>query len=222
MWLSEMIDDYPAGYIEILSNVVIQVVYLTAGLMIECFRPTYKSRTSWRMLRQSLRNHALAVILHVAFVTAIGGRSVLSRTFSKPFNLPQWREVVSDLVIGVVLREVIFYFIHRFWHFPSVYERVHAKHHEILDPAEHHVWITSYMTYTDFLFLYGLPVLAVIKLLEMNIVTTMLFSLVAAMGEPIQLIVGNDIAHDEHHKDGSVNFGSYGFMDSLFGTYSGV
>ncbi|TKW57367.1 Fatty acid hydroxylase domain-containing protein 2 [Colletotrichum tanaceti] len=214
-----LIERYPAGYIEIMGSVSVQLVYMVVGLFMEWLRPPYASATSRKMLTQSLWNHVVATMTHVAFVVFSGGRSMLTRTFVRPYSLPSWAELARDLAVGLLLRDVVFYVVHRLWHAPGVYERVHAKHHEIRHPGNHHVWTISYMSTADFMFLYGVPVVGIAKLLEMNIVTTLAFSLVSAVGEQIKLMWGDE-AHDEHHLNLAPNYGVYGLMDTICGAAS--
>ncbi|OHW96524.1 fatty acid hydroxylase superfamily protein [Colletotrichum incanum] len=218
--MNQLIDQYPAGYIEVFGSVCVQLVYMIIGLFMEWMRPHYVSATSQKMITQSLKNHIVATMVHIAYVIFVGGKSVLTRTFIQPYNLPIWKEFVSDILIGLLLREAIFYVVHRLWHIPGIFERVHAKHHEIKHPANHHVWTISYMSVVDFLFLYGFPVMAAAKALEMNVVTTLAFALLSAVGEQIKLLRGDD-AHDEHHLTMVVNYGAYGLMDRFCGTSSG-
>lgn len=220
-WTDNLIDRYPTGYVEVLASVSIQVIYLLLGLFIESTRAPYTSMTSRRMLVHSLLNHVAATLVHIMYVLSMGGKGVLTRTYIQPYALPAWRELVSDLVVGMVLRDIVFYFLHRMSHLPGIYERIHAKHHEIRQPREHHVWTISYMSTIDFLSLYGLPVIIVAKVLEMNILTTMTFALISAAGEQIQLISGGD-SHEEHHVNMTVNYGIYGLMDNMLGTSSGL
>ncbi|KAK1594893.1 fatty acid hydroxylase superfamily protein [Colletotrichum navitas] len=208
---------YPAGYVEIMGSVSVQLVYIVFGLVLEQLRPSYASETTWTMLAQSLRNHVVATLTHVAFVVAMGGRSMLTRTFIPPYSLPSAAEVVRDLAVGLLLRDAVFYAIHRLWHAPGVYQRVHAKHHEIRHPGRHHVLTISYMSVADFMFLYGFPVVGIAKLLEMNLATTLAFSFVSAVGEQVKLLWGDD-AHDDHHLRLAPNYGVYGLMDALCGT----
>ncbi|GJC82118.1 methylsterol monooxygenase 2-2 [Colletotrichum liriopes] len=139
-----LIERYPAGYIEIMGSVSVQLVYMVVGLFLERLRPP----------------------------------------------LPSWREFARDLAVGLLLRDAVFYIIHRLWHAPGVYERVHAKHHEIKHPGNHHVLTISYMSVADFMFLYGFPVVGIAKLLEMNLATTLAFSFVSAVGEQVKLLWG--------------------------------
>ena len=218
--MERLIYRYSAGYVEILGSISVQGVYLIIGLFIEWMRPPYTSATSRKMVAQSLRNHIVATMVHVAYVMSMRGKSVLARTFIQPYGLPPWKELVSDLVIGLLLRDAIFYVIHRLWHTPGIYERVHAKHHEIKYPGSHHVWTISYMSVVGFLFLYGLPVVAIAKVLEMNVITASAFALFSAIGEQLKL-VWEDEAHDKHHLTMDVSYGAYGFMDKICGTSSG-
>ncbi|KAK2023983.1 fatty acid hydroxylase superfamily protein [Colletotrichum zoysiae] len=207
---------YPAGYVEIMGSVSVQLVYLAVGLVLEQLRPPYASETTPAMLAQSLRNHVVATLTHVAFVVAMGGRSMLTRTFVLPYSLPSAAEVARDLAVGLVLRDAVFYVIHRLWHAPGVYRRVHAKHHEIRHPGRHHVLTISYMSVADFMFLYGFPVVGIAKLLEMNLATTLAFSFISAVGEQVKLLWGDE-GHDDHHLRLAPNYGVYGLMDALCG-----
>ncbi|KZL65873.1 C-4 methylsterol oxidase (atty acid hydroxylase), partial [Colletotrichum tofieldiae] len=214
-----LIERYPAGYIEIMGSVSVQLVYMVVGLFLERLRPPYVSATSRQMLTQSLWNHVVATMTHVAFVMSTGGQSMLTRTFIQPYSLPSWREFARDLAVGLLLRDAVFYIIHRIWHAPGVYERVHAKHHEIKHPGNHHVLTISYMSVADFMFLYGFPVVGIAKLLEMNLATTLAFSFVSAVGEQVKLLWGDD-AHDDHHLNLAPNYGVYGLMDGICGASS--
>ncbi|OAA57897.1 fatty acid hydroxylase superfamily protein [Niveomyces insectorum RCEF 264] len=214
-----IMDRYPSGYVEVLASVSVQLIYLAFGLFVECIRPAYVSETSRKMLVQSLRNHVAATLVHVLYVAWMGGQPVLTRTFAtRPYTLPPWTEVVRHLAIALVLRDVLFYTIHQLWHLPQLYKFVHAKHHEVRRPSRHHILTISYMSVTDFMFLYGFPVMAVAKALEMDILTTMAFSFVSAVGEQIRLVFG-DVGHDEHHLTNTGDYGVYGIMDTLFSRY---
>ncbi|KAM7197432.1 fatty acid hydroxylase superfamily protein [Naviculisporaceae sp. PSN 640] len=179
--LDALLDRYPAGYVEILGSISVQLVYLVFGLAMERLRPAYTSSTTRKMIFQSLRNHIVATSIHVLYVFSRGGKSVLTDTFATGLHMPSWTELATHLAIGVVMRDVVFWTIHRLWHVPGVYELVHAKHHEVVYPGVHHVWTISYMGMVDFVFLYGLPVVLVAKTLEMNLITTLVFAFVLTL-----------------------------------------
>jgi len=243
--MDHLLARYPPGYVEILGSVSIQVIYILFGLAIEAFvRPSYKSSTTPKMLVDSMRNHVVATGIHVAYVFFNDGKSVLTRTFSSSpsdpsssssssFEFPSLFEMTTHLVMGLLLRDVVFWIIHRAWHLPILYKAIHAKHHEVVHPAEHHILTISYMSVVDFVFLYGFPVVMVAKTIEMNLVTTLVFAFFSAAGEQVKLVFGDE-GHDAHHlvcsegedgeggeggKGGKVgNFGAYGFMDWVLGT----
>ncbi|KAK3312187.1 fatty acid hydroxylase [Apodospora peruviana] len=218
--MDSLLARYPPGYIEVLGSITVQLLYLVFGLLIEPFRPAEyhtKRATSSKMILLSLRNHIFVTLLHAAYVFINSGHSVLTKTFDSPYTPPTLTSVIRDLAIALIFRDVIFWTIHRLWHLPFIYEHVHAKHHEVTHPADHHVWTISYMSVTDFVFLYGLPVVAVAKTLEMDILTTLVFAFISAAGEQVKLVWGDE-AHDEHHLDLGVNYGVYGFMDWVCGT----
>lgn len=215
--ISGLLDRYPAGYVEVLGSIGVQVAYFVFGLIIERFRPHYIDKSSSRMFTQCLKNHAIATSFHIAYVVYRRGGSVLTQTFMAPYELPSIMDFIVHMTVGLFLREVIFYTVHRLWHVPGVYELVHKQHHNVLDPSQYHVWTISYMSVTDFLFLYGAPVMVIAKILEMNIVTTLLFAFISAIIEQIHLVAG-DKAHLKHHHNWRINYGVYGLMDRVFGT----
>ncbi|KAK5654709.1 hypothetical protein OQA88_7033 [Cercophora sp. LCS_1] len=191
--IESLLARYPPGYVEVLGSTSIQILYLAFGLLIEAIRPRYKSSTSRKMILHSLRNHTVATAMHFAYVVFHSGASVLTRTFNRPYTPPSPFEVITHLLIGLLMRDVIFWSIHRLWHARGVYKWVHKKHHEVRHPAEHHVWTISYMTVVDFVFLYGAPVIIVAKMLEMDIVTTLIFAFVSAAGEQYLQVAPNTI-----------------------------
>ena len=102
------------------------------------------------MIVQSLRNHIVASAIHVIYVFSPGSKSVLTTTFTRP----SLTGISLHLAMGMVLRDVIFWIIHRLWHVPGVYEHIHKKHHEVVCPGDHHVWTISYMGSGGFCILY--------------------------------------------------------------------
>jgi len=214
-----LLDRYKPGYVEVIGSISVQVIYLLTGLVMERLRPRYRSDTTSKMIVESFRNHVVATAMHFGYVTYRAGQPVLSWDFPRPYHLPPWQVMARDVVIGLVIRDVLFWVIHRLWHLPGIYQLVHAKHHELKDPTAHHVFTISYMSVVDFIILYGSLVVAVAKGLNMDISTALTFAFISAVGEQVKLVWGDE-KHDEHHADGSVNFGVYGFTDWVLGTAS--
>ncbi|EXF82822.1 fatty acid hydroxylase superfamily protein [Colletotrichum fioriniae PJ7] len=206
----------PPGYVEVLGSLGVQAGYFACGIIMEKMRPAYVTATSREVLNKSLLNHVILNSLHFAIATCMGGNSILSQGYPKKYQLPSWTELISQLVIGLVLRDAVFWLIHRLLHVPGLY-LVHAKHHEIKNPGEHHVFTISYMSVADFFFLYAVPIVSVAKFLDMKLIATLAFSFISATGEQVKLVWGDE-AHDEHHVNGAVNFGAYGPMDWICGT----
>lgn len=214
-----LLDRYKPGYVEVMGSVYVQVVYLLFGLIMERLRPRYRSETTPKMIVECFRNHVVATAMHFGYVAYRAGQPVLSWDIPRPYALPSWQTMARDVIIALFIRDVLFWFIHRLWHLPGVYELIHAKHHELKDPTTHHVFTISYMSLVDFILLYGSLVVAIAKGMDMDIATALTFAFVSAVGEQVKLVWGDE-AHDEHHLDGSANFGVYGFMDWVFGTNS--
>src|SRR5271169_2633044 len=49
-------------------------------------------------------------------------------------SLPSLREIVRDFTISIIVREILFYYIHRVGHLPAVYKWIHKKHHKFTAP----------------------------------------------------------------------------------------
>ncbi|KAJ9051771.1 hypothetical protein DSO57_1001529 [Entomophthora muscae] len=60
-------------------------------------------------------------------------------------SLPSTFMVLRDLLLSMVLRDMIFYYLHRLFHHPAVYATFHKKHHEFTAPIA--VSGNSYLTY---------------------------------------------------------------------------
>lgn len=214
--MNDFLERCPPAYVELLGSLGIQVGYFACGMIMEKMRPAYVTATSREVLNKSLLNHVILNSLHFAIATCMGGNSILSQGYPKKYQLPSWTELISQLVIALVLRDAVFWIVHRLLHIPGLY-RVHAKHHEIKNPGDHHIFTISYMSLADFFFLYAIPIVSVARFLDMKLVTTLAFSFISATGEQVKLVWGDE-AHDEHHVNGAVNFGAYGPMDWVCGT----
>ncbi|OHE95116.1 fatty acid hydroxylase [Colletotrichum orchidophilum] len=215
--MDNFLERCPPGYVEVLGSLGVQLGYFACGIIMEKMRPAYVTATSREILHKSIFNHFILNSLHFVIACCMGGKSILSHKYPAPYQLPSWSAFISELAIGMVLRDAVFWIIHRLLHIPGVYERVHAKHHEIKNPGNHHVFTISYMSAVDFFFLYAIPIVSVARFLDMKLVTTLVFSFISATGEQVKLVWGDE-AHDEHHVNGAVNFGAYGPMDWVCGT----
>ncbi|KAJ9051778.1 Fatty acid hydroxylase domain-containing protein 2 [Entomophthora muscae] len=60
-------------------------------------------------------------------------------------SLPSTLVLLRDILFSMVLREMIFYYLHRLFHHPFLYATFHKKHHEFTAPIA--VSGNSYLTY---------------------------------------------------------------------------
>ncbi|KAJ9066158.1 hypothetical protein DSO57_1012349 [Entomophthora muscae] len=60
-------------------------------------------------------------------------------------TLPSTFIVLSDILVSMVLRDMVFYYLHRLFHHPFLYATFHKKHHEFTAPIA--VSGNSYLTY---------------------------------------------------------------------------
>jgi sterol desaturase/sphingolipid hydroxylase (fatty acid hydroxylase superfamily) len=77
-----------------------------------------------------LRNEMLLIASHLALLL-LGAPS----RFRFDAELPSSWETRKDLFICIMAREVLFYYIHRAMHHPSLYTKIHKKHHRFTAPV---------------------------------------------------------------------------------------
>jgi sterol desaturase/sphingolipid hydroxylase (fatty acid hydroxylase superfamily) len=77
-----------------------------------------------------LRNEMLLIASHLA-ILSLGAPS----RFRFDAELPSSWEMRRDFSICVLAREVLFYYIHRAMHHPSLYAKIHKKHHRFTAPV---------------------------------------------------------------------------------------
>jgi sterol desaturase/sphingolipid hydroxylase (fatty acid hydroxylase superfamily) len=77
-----------------------------------------------------LRNQALLTASHFIMLS-LG----LPSPFRFDAELPSWTAMKRDLFICVIGREVLFYYIHCALHLPSLYAKIHKKHHRFTAPV---------------------------------------------------------------------------------------
>lgn len=85
-------------------------------------------------LKVVLQNQVLSAVIHIflLFAGAIAGGKP---TYRFDVQLPSLDQIIRDLLGCIVLREILFYYAHRFLHLPSIYPRIHKMHHRFTAPV---------------------------------------------------------------------------------------
>ncbi|KAG6861222.1 hypothetical protein C0995_002571 [Termitomyces sp. Mi166 len=168
------------------------------------------------------RNQAISTLLHIAMIKL--GVS-LGRPPSYRFDpaLPSPWEILRDIAIGLVIREIMFYYTHRLFHHPALYPRIHKRHHRFTAPV---ALAAQYASITEHIFANILPISIPLMIMHSHIVTFWLF-LALELTETTTVHSGYDFfarsaqRHDLHHEKFMVNFGTIGLLDWLHGTSRG-
>ncbi|XP_005184217.2 fatty acid hydroxylase domain-containing protein 2-like [Musca domestica] len=138
-------------------------------------------------------------------------------------ELPTLQKVLFDIVVVSILEEFYFYYIHRLMHHKSIYKYVHKKHHEWTAPI---AAITFYCHPLEHIFLNLIPVSLSFALVRSHVFTVWLFLTLAILNSMADHSgysfprSGSSIRyHDLHHSKFNYNYGMFGWLDKLHGTY---
>jgi len=162
------------------------------------------------------RNQIISTLLHIAVITF----RLKQPIFRLDAKLPSLLEIFRDIALTAVLHDVLFYYVHRIFHHPSLYPAIHKLHHRFVAPV---ALAAQYATVTEHIFSNLMPVLLPMMILNVHVVT---FWIVLGLGlvqtttghSGFDFFAGKARAHDLHHEKFLVNFGSTGLVDWLHGT----
>ncbi|OAA65804.1 Fatty acid hydroxylase [Niveomyces insectorum RCEF 264] len=176
--------------------------------------------------RVVLRNNVLTLALAVALALAAAAGDTTPSPSQHAFGvrvtplLPSAGEVVRDLVLSCVLREILFYYAHRLLHRPRWYRAIHKTHHRFTAPV---ALAAQYAHPVEHLVANALPVGGPPLLLRAHVLTYWLF-VVLMLLETGTVHSGYDFfggaarRHDAHHEKFTVHYGVFGWLDWLHGT----
>lgn len=107
------------------------------------------------------------------------------------------------MVVGIFLWDCIFcifWFIQSSSYALRICDRLQSKYRGTKHSHVYRVWTKRFLSIVNFVLFYDLPVVAIAKTLEMNIITTLAFALYFAVGEHRKVRFGDP-------QDGKWNFG---------------
>lgn len=129
----------------------------------------------------------------------------------------------------IISDEVLFFFIHRFAHKPGVYAKCHKMHHKFKvtnawtsfysHPVDHSVAVIGAGLALPLLMTAGMGIrvaVPVVALFNGGAIVTFIASHHATKNESCKA-VGTD--HLIHHQQFTVNYGNFGYIDRISGTY---
>ncbi|KAJ5426201.1 hypothetical protein N7465_001271 [Penicillium sp. CMV-2018d] len=166
-----------------------------------------------------VQNQIISSILHLTLLSA-ASHAGLKSTYRIETSLPGPVEIFRDVFLSLLMREALFYYSHRILHIPSLYIRIHKKHHRFTAPI---ALAAQFAHPIEHIFANTLPITLPPQLLGSHIVTFWVF-LAYELVNTATVHSGYDFfchkarAHDLHHEKFNLNYGSLGLLDWVHGT----
>jgi fatty acid hydroxylase domain-containing protein 2 len=225
------VDSYPPGVVEVYFSALTQVFgFLMPGMVFLlfdisfCVLGKYVSKIQAAHRQPSLRMlwkcFCLVMLNHILL---IGGHTVMLGMFGFKYSLfriekqlPSVQEIVGHFAFGVVLREILFYYVHRLMHTRWFYGKFHRVHHEFTAPV---AMAAVYSHPVDHFLQNAFPITAPMVLLRAHMITTSLFGVVMLVDAAVAHSgyqfprLPSVYSHDIHHMRGHVQYGVLGLMD---------
>ena len=167
-----------------------------------------------------MQNQLLATALHWMKVSATR-KGILPSSYRVEAAFPSGQEFARDFVLSLLMREAMFYYVHRLFHeVPWLYKKIHKRHHRFVAPV---ALAAQYAHPVEHIFANTLPITLPPQILGSHILTFwayLAFELfgTATVHSGYDFFAGKARMHDLHHEKFNLNYGSIGLCDYLHGT----
>jgi methylsterol monooxygenase len=228
---------YEPGKIEWVGSTLLQIMgFLVPGLILTLFdllqplvMPGAKIQRQDRQpskrqivscLGLVLFNHAYLMGSHFFLLSLLEFKFSIFRMDPR---LPSVREVATHCVVGALIRDFLFYYVHRLMHTKRFYRLFHSTHHSFRAPI---ALAAVYSHTVDHSLQNAMPIYVPMALQRAHFLTLLLFAGTAVLDAAVSHSgyalprLPSVQNHDIHHEKGNVNFGVLGLMDWLHGTHA--
>ncbi|KZP27832.1 hypothetical protein FIBSPDRAFT_927823 [Athelia psychrophila] len=233
----DLLRNYPVTAIQFWGSITVQATCFWSlsifYTLIPYFWPNFSERhklqknekqPTWADIREcalvAFRNQMIGIsLMMLSLYGQIKSGKAPSPVIFNPV-LPSIPVIARDIILGMMIREVLFYYIHRACHHKLLYTMFHKTHHRFTAPV---ALAATYATVTEHLFANILPMVVPTAVLKMHQVTSWIFlgsGLIstATTHSGYDFFGGYAKFHDLHHEKFSVAFGALGWLDRLHGT----
>ncbi|KAF8959746.1 putative C-4 methylsterol oxidase [Flammula alnicola] len=235
LWAT-IVSTYPHPLIEFFGSLLVQVIFFWIPCMIymtlDYIAPSFSHRHKIQPIPKQptrndivqclhvvLRNQALAMAIHASLL-ALNYLSSKPSGYRITASPPKPLEFARDFILSIIIREILFYYVHRFFHHPTLYARIHKQHHRFIAPVS---LAAQYASPVEHVFANIIPIALPGQLFRCHILTYwafVAFELVetSTVHSGYDFFAGAARMHDKHHELFMVNFGALGFLDWIHGT----
>ncbi|KAL1848269.1 hypothetical protein Plec18167_006266 [Paecilomyces lecythidis] len=215
--------------VQLLFFWVISFIYLSLDAWAPSFSHRHKiqpiprqpsKREIWQCARVVARNQIMSATFHLAQIYISSRTRGVPSSYRVEPSFPSLPEIAVDLVGCFLMREIMFYYVHRIFHNPKFYGPIHKQHHRFTAPM---ALAAQYAHPFEHVVANALPISLPPQLLGSHIITFWIF-LAYELFETATVHSGYDFfynlakTHDVHHEKFNLNYGTIGLLDWFHGT----